>query len=90
MPQRKHSCLCTDRLANVAVVVSNNSYPSPIGMLLKNPDYTLCGQYSGIPPANSTQSFACAGSPIAARYVYVYLPTLLSTALALCEEEVFG
>ena len=77
------------RLRDVAVVVSNQPFPSPAATRLQEPDYTLCGQNSGIPPARSTTIFACAGAPLVARYVYVYIPTL-STPLTLCEVEVFS
>ena len=77
------------RLQDVAVVVSNQPFPSPAATPLQEPDYTLCGQYSGIPPASSITIFACAGAPLVARYVYVYIPTF-NTPMTLCEVEVFA
>ena len=78
-----------ERLEDVTVVVSNKSFPTPGATLLVDPDYTLCAQYRGIPPAGSTPSFTCVGNPGFARYVYVYLPRL-HQALTLCEVEVFA
>ena len=80
-----------DRYKDMTVVVSNKSFPSPTAtsFTLEGPDYTFCGQNTGIPAVGSTLVFTCDGAPIFGRYVYVYLPTL-KQALTLCEVEIFA
>ena len=65
-----------ERLGNVRIVASNQSFPPPATTPLETPDYPLYAQYPGIPPAGSTPVFAWAGGQIFARYVYVYIPPL--------------